>query len=202
MIQKIMSAKQSVEQVQQMQRKNEGVIRQLYSHMKEEQQRPIWTCLMFNNVVRQKAYFTMWIMMNQRLVTVDKQAQWVVDVEKTCVLCKNDDKNVEHLFIQCNFARRIWGRLLSWIEKQTNVPMTWEQFIKWCILHGKGKRSAAQMFKIILAEGIYGLWMERNSRIFEHKSRNEDQLVKEIAYITIARTPSRLKDNVSHLTFK
>ena len=68
--------------------------------------------------------------------------------------------------------------------------MTWVQFIKWYILHGKGNRSAAQMFKIILAEGIYGLWMERNSRIFEHKSRNEDQLVKEIAYITIAITPS------------
>ena len=118
------------------------------------------------------------------------------------MLCKNDDENAEHLFIQCNFARRIWGRLLSWIEKQTNVPMTWEQFIKWCILHGKGKRSAAQMFKIILAEVIYGLWMERNSQIFEHKSRNEDQLVKEITYITIARTPSRVKDNVSHLTFK
>ena len=80
--------------------------------------------------------------------------------------------------------------------------MTWVQFIKWYILHGKGNRSAAQMFKIILAEGIYGLWMERNSQIFEHKSRNEDQLVKEITYITIARTPSRVKDNVSHLTFK
>ena len=74
MIQKIMSAKQSVEQVQQMQRKNEVVIRQLYSYMKGEQQRPIWTCLMFNNAARPKAYFTMWIMINQRLVTVDRLA--------------------------------------------------------------------------------------------------------------------------------
>ena len=94
------------------------------------------------------------------------------------------------MFIQCNFARRIWGRLLSWIGKHTTIPMAWEQFIEWCIIHGKGKRSATQIFKITLAEGIYGLWMERNSRIFEHKGRNEDQLVKEIAYITIAITPS------------
>ncbi|TMW83919.1 hypothetical protein EJD97_000462, partial [Solanum chilense] len=88
---------------------------------------------MFNNAARPKAYFTMWIMMNQRLVTVD---------------------------------RRMWGRLLSWIEQLTTVPMAWEQFMQWCILHGKGKSSALQMFKTILAEGIYGVLMERNSRIF------------------------------------
>ena len=92
--------------------------------MKGEQQRPIWNCLMFNNDARPKTYFTMWIMMNQRLVTVDRLAQWGVEVEKTCVLCKNDDETAEHLFIQCNFARRIWGRLLRWVGKQTTIPMT------------------------------------------------------------------------------
>ncbi|XP_015060281.1 uncharacterized protein LOC107006172 [Solanum pennellii] len=176
-----MNAQQNVEQVQQLQRKNKGVIRLLYDHMMGDQQKPIWTCLMFNNAARPKAYFTMWIMMNQRLVTVDRLAQWGIEVEKTCVLCKNDEETAENLFIQCSFARRLWGRLLSWIGKQTDVPMTWEHFVQWCILHGKGKRTEAQKFKTIPAEGIYGLWMERNSRIFEHKSRNEDQLVKEIA---------------------
>ena len=92
------------------------------------------------------------------------------------------------MFIQCNYARRIWERLLSSIERQTQVPMTWEQFVQWSIMHGKGKRSAAQLFKTMLAEGIYGLWMERNSRIFEHKSKSEEQIVKEINYIAIVRT--------------
>ena len=117
---------------------------------------------MFNNAT----YFTMWIMMNQRLVTGDKLAQWGVVVEKICVLCKRADENAEHLFMQCNFIRRMWGRLLSWIEQQTTVPMAWELFMQWCILHGKGKSSASQMFKTILGEGIYAVWMERHSRIF------------------------------------
>ena len=30
----------------------------------------------------------------------------------------------------------------------------------------KGKRAATQMFKTVLTEGIYGLWIERNNRIF------------------------------------
>ena len=104
------------------------------------------------------------------------------------MLCKNDEETAEHLFIQCNYARRVWDRLLSSIERHTQVPMTWEQFVQWTIMHGKGKRSAAKMFKTVLAEGVYGLWKERNSRIFEHKSRSEEQLVNEIAYITIVRT--------------
>ena len=90
MIQKVMNAQLNVEQVHQLQRKNKGVIRLLYDHMMGEQQKPIWTCLMFNNAARPKAYFTMWIMINQRLVTVDRLAKWGVEVEKTCVLCKNE----------------------------------------------------------------------------------------------------------------
>ena len=188
MIQKIMSMQQSVEQVQQQQRKNKGVIRQMYEHMKGEQQKPEWNSLMFNNAARPKAYFTMWIMLNQRLMTVDRLAQWGIEVEKKCVMCKRDEETAEHLFIQCNYARRVWDRLLSSIERHTQVPMTWEQFVQWTIMHGKGKRSAAKMFKTVIAEGVYGLWKERNSRIFEHKSRSEEQLVNEIAYITIVRT--------------
>ncbi|XP_069143464.1 uncharacterized protein [Solanum lycopersicum] len=146
-----MSVQQSVEQVHQQQRKNKGVIRQLYEHMKGEQQKPEWNNLMFNNAARPKSYFTMWIMLNQRLMTVDRLAQWGIEVEKICVMCKREEETAEHLFIQ-------W------------------------------KRSAAKMFKTVLAEGVYGLWKERNSRIIEHKSRNEEQLVNEIVYITIVRT--------------
>ena len=48
------------------------------------------------------------------------------------------------------------------------------------------------MFKRILAEGVYGLWSERNKRIFEEKSSLIDEVVKRIAYVTIARFPNRL----------
>ena len=84
MIQKVMNAKQIVEQVQKVQGKGKGMIRKLYCHMKGEQQRPSWTCLMFNNAARPKAYFTMWIMMTQRLVTVDRLAQWGVVIRHVC----------------------------------------------------------------------------------------------------------------------
>ena len=131
MIKKVMNAKLIVDQVQQVQDKGKGVIKQIYYHMKGEQQRPAWTCLMFNNPARPKAYFIMWIMMNQKLATVDRLTQWGIVVDKRCVLCKNTEESIEHLFLQCQFARKLWERLLRWIDQQITVPLAWEQFLQW-----------------------------------------------------------------------
>ena len=99
---------------------------------------------------------------------------------------------MEHLFIQCHYVEAIWERLLRWINPYSNMPKSWTEFIQWCTKNGKGKTGRAQIFKGILAEGIYGLWSERNKRIFEEKSRLIDEVVKEIAYMTIARLPNRI----------
>ncbi|XP_015075532.1 uncharacterized protein LOC107019626 [Solanum pennellii] len=123
--------------------------------MKGEQQRPAWTCLMFNDAARPKAYFTIWILMNQKLATVDRLTQWGVVVDKICVLSKNAEESIEHLFLQCQFARKLWERLLGWIDQQIVVPMAWEQFLQWCIQHGKEKSSAAQLFKTVMTEGVW-----------------------------------------------
>ncbi|TMW80230.1 hypothetical protein EJD97_022458, partial [Solanum chilense] len=72
MVKKVMNAKLIVDQVQ---NKGKGVLRQIYYHMKGIQQRPAWTCLMYSNAARPKAYITMWIMMNQKLSTVDRLTQ-------------------------------------------------------------------------------------------------------------------------------
>ncbi|XP_004240778.1 uncharacterized protein [Solanum lycopersicum] len=120
----------------------------------------------------------MWIMMHQKLSTVDRLVQWGIEVEKVYVICKKAEETAEHLFLQCQFARKLWERLLGSIDHHSTVPLVWEQFQQWCIQYGKGKRATAQRFKTVLTEGIYGLWIERNNRIFEHKSRKEESIAK------------------------
>ena len=57
------------------------------------------------------------------------------------------------------------------------------------------------MFKGILAEEVYGLWSERNKRIFEEKSILIDEVVKRIAYVTIARFPNSITNVIKHRQF-
>ncbi|XP_015081231.1 uncharacterized protein LOC107024782 [Solanum pennellii] len=196
-----MSAKHTIDQVQQVQGKGKGMIRQIYWHMKGEQQRPAWNCLMFNNAARPKAYFTMWIILNQKLVTVDRLVQWGVAVDKNSVLCMNTEESIEHLFLQCQYARKLWERLLGWIDQQSAFPMTWGQFLQWSTQHGKEKSTTTQIFTIVLAEGVYGVWIERNNKIIEHKSKMEENTAKEIAYVTIARASPSIKNVVRQWKF-
>ena len=67
-------------------------------------------------------------MMNQKLATVDRLTRWEVIVDKVCVLCKNTEESIEHLFLQCQFARMLWERLLGLIDQQVTVPLAWKQF--------------------------------------------------------------------------
>ncbi|XP_049372487.1 uncharacterized protein LOC125837396 [Solanum verrucosum] len=159
-----------------------------------EHQRPDWKCLMFKNTARPKAYFTIWLMFNKKLATVDRLAKWGVESNKTCVLYKNADETIEHMIIQRQFARKLWERLFTWIHRHNDILRTRGQFIQWGNKHGKGKTTTTQIFKIILVEGVYGVWIEQNIRIFEKKSKTEENVAKEIAYVTISRAPTSIKD--------
>ncbi|XP_069143460.1 uncharacterized protein [Solanum lycopersicum] len=196
MIRRIMNAKLIVDQCQPKQGK--GVIKHIYDYLRGEKIKPEWRCLLFKNPARPKACFTLWILMNRKLPTVDRLIKWGITLDRGCVMCKRAEESMEHLFIQCQYAEAIWERLLRWINVQTNMPKSWTEFIQWCVKNGKGKSARAQMFKGILAEGVYGLWSERNKRIFEEKRCSMDEVVKRIAYVTIARYPNSITNVTMH----
>ena len=112
---------------------------------------------MYKNAARPKATFTLWILLNRKLATVDRLAKWGMVLDKSCVLCKSADESMDHMFIQCQYVGEVWKRHLKWIDNQSSRPRTWTQFIQWSIQNGKGKTTRAELFKRILVEGVYGL---------------------------------------------
>ena len=80
--------------------------------------------------------------------------------------------------------------------------MTWGQFLQRSIQHGKGKSITTQIFKIVLTKGVYGQWFKRNNRIIEHKRKMEENIAKEIAYVTIARASPSIKNVVTNVNFE
>ena len=92
----------------------------------------------------------------------------------------------------------MWERVLTWAGFNNNIAKTWTQFVQWCIQHGKGKTTRAQLFRMVLAEVVYAVWNERNKRIFEDKKSLVEEIVKKIAYVTIARSPISISKIISH----
>ncbi|TMX04717.1 hypothetical protein EJD97_005454, partial [Solanum chilense] len=72
MIRKVMNAKQIVDQIQPMQGKE--MIKQIYDYLRGEKTKPEWRCLMYKNSSTPKATFTLWILLNRKLATVDRLA--------------------------------------------------------------------------------------------------------------------------------
>ncbi|XP_069147459.1 uncharacterized protein [Solanum lycopersicum] len=196
MIRKIMQAKQIVDQVHI--KEGKGMVKQIYEHIRGEQPKPVWKCLIFKNSARPKAIFTLWILMHRKLATVDRLAKWGITHDSACVLCTNKDESLDHMFLQCHYAEEVWERVLTWAGFNNNIAKTWTQFVQWCIQHGKGKTTRAQLFRMVLAEVVYAVWNERNKRIFEDKKSLVEEIVKKIAYVTIARSPISISKIISH----
>ncbi|XP_069143465.1 uncharacterized protein [Solanum lycopersicum] len=191
MIRKKMQAKQIVDQVHI--KEGKGMVKQIYDYLRGEQPKPLWKCLMFKNSSRPKAIFTMWILMYRNLATVDRLAKWGLTHDTATVLCTNMDESLDHMFLQCHYVGEVWERVLAWASFNSNRAETWTQFVQWCIQHGKGKTTRAQLFKMILAKVVYAVWNERNKRIFEDKKSLIDEIVNKIAFVTIARSPISIK---------
>lgn len=125
-------------------------------------------------------------MMHEKLLTSDRSCKWGLNVDTQCVLCQLQEKNREHVFMKCEYTKKIWNKLFQWLQMQCPRARDGEQHNQWIITCSKGKSQQAQVFKIVFAEVVYQIWNERNLRVFEQRSRQWKIIAKEITYICSA----------------
>lgn len=58
--------------------------------------------------------------------------------------------------------------------------MNWVEEIQWYETVCKGKGSVATNFRMVLADSVYDLWLERNHRVFRNTPHCEDAIVRKI----------------------
>ncbi|XP_075109282.1 uncharacterized protein LOC142181058 [Nicotiana tabacum] len=113
---------------------------------------------------------------------------------------KRDESHV-HLFGGCSFTKLVWERLMQWIRIHVNPMQSYTQMIAWVITQAKGKLCKAKILKMVYAEHIYGIWRERNSRIFEETTRTADQIAREVACVCNIRVQGGMRAQMQQLIF-
>ncbi|XP_019240555.1 PREDICTED: uncharacterized protein LOC109220547 [Nicotiana attenuata] len=201
MVRKVIESYSILEEVQFSQNQKKSMIRQIYLHLLGDYRRMEWKTMVFQNAARPKAKFIMWLMIQERLMTCDRLISWKVNVEPECVMCKKEKETRDHLFWHCDYATQVWNRMCRWLGRQKLGNGNWQRFLQWSINQAKGKSAYAMIFRMMYAEVVYHIWLERNRRIFEEKSRNEEQISKDITYIVSARVTPRNKHYVYSLCF-
>ncbi|XP_019258405.1 PREDICTED: uncharacterized protein LOC109236664 [Nicotiana attenuata] len=200
MVRKIIEAREEIQQLPTAQL-SQSSINQIYLGIFGTYSKVAWRTLMFHNEVRPKARFTMWMQCHGRLLTTDRLANWGIQVSSRCCLCNGGDESHAHLFFECRFTKAVWERLMQWLRIQVNPKHSYTQMMAWVVKQAKGKSCAARVMKMVYAEHIYGIWRERNSRIFEETNMTTDQVAREVACVCNIRAQGGMRAKLQQLMF-
>ncbi|XP_060210458.1 uncharacterized protein LOC132637380 [Lycium barbarum] len=201
MIRQILEARVSLTQIHVNTTATQSIIKQIYLQLMGDRPRVEWKCVMFHNAVKPKARFTMWLQLQNRLMTMDRLDKWGMQVDLQCVLCSKHNETRDHLFLHCEYSLFVWHKIKHWLQLNMFINTNWEQHLRWVVASSKGKTQAAQIFRLAYAETIYALWIERNQRVFDKKTRPWSIVAKEIAYMCNVRAPVCIRQYVSQLMF-
>ncbi|KAF5203901.1 hypothetical protein FRX31_006512 [Thalictrum thalictroides] len=106
----------------------------------------------------------MWTLNWNRILTVDQLQRRGLVIPNRCCMCNSANETIDHLFLQCNFARFIWGELTTihsgvrydlqnWITLN-DLLLNWPSF--------NSKDIAAEIWGRLPYAVIWCIWRSRN----------------------------------------
>ncbi|XP_070033050.1 uncharacterized protein [Nicotiana tomentosiformis] len=196
-----MEARSTLEEVQCNFKSGKSITRQIYIQLIGNEDRVPCKYMIFSNSARPKATFTLWLQLQGRLLIADILTKWGLEINTQCLMCQSSDETNEHFFLECEYSKRVWHILLQWAQERPMNTVGGQQHQQEIISRSKGKSPVAQHFKMMYAEYVYSIWIERNMRIFEKVYRASESLTRDIACVCSARAPVRIRRDVLMFRF-
>lgn len=112
--------------------------------------------------------------------------RWHINVDPTCVLCKREVETLKHLFFQCDYSREVWKLTLDnlgFIPFGYNLEDAMKTNDKCCTK----KTPKAKLYTMCLTEAGYGIWIERNNKVFNDTCKPVAMLYREIVFRVACR---------------
>jgi ribonuclease HI len=144
-----------------------------------------------------KVKLFIWLLLEQRILTWDNLIKRGFQGPSLCVLCKDSEETMLHLFGECRFIKNIWHTL----TKELKLVNNWQggQFENSLLNWTKRKENWNELPCFISWE----VWKHRNLMIFEDKEKNlfrvcnyilqdlgEQKLTHDTFHIRIDRPPA------------
>lgn len=96
-----------------------------------------------------------------------------------CCLCKNDLEDRDHLFLNCNYSQNVWNKILSF----WNIAWVHHNKIEHCFQSRRCLKKDSNvefLWNITLPHLWWGVWKQRNNKIFREKEMPDWVLVQNI----------------------
>ncbi|GJW21869.1 RNA-directed DNA polymerase, eukaryota, reverse transcriptase zinc-binding domain protein [Tanacetum coccineum] len=132
-----------------------------------------WKVIWFpQNVPRQA--FVLWIASKEKLVTQDKLAQWYPNKSWKRPLCLKIEDSHKHMYFECDFSKLVWEEVQD-MRNVKNLSNLSECLHKLASLPCKNSIWSI-VRRLCIADTVYHLWLERNTRIFHQRNMSSSSL--------------------------
>jgi hypothetical protein len=119
--------------------------------------------------------FFAWTAARSKILTIDNLRRRGMIVVNRCLLCESDGESVDHLLLHCGVANALWNFTFSRFGLYWVMPgSVRELFACWW---SSGRSRSAVVWKMVPLCLMWCIWMERNARCFEDKSRSFEELL-------------------------
>ncbi|XP_059306443.1 uncharacterized protein LOC132057872 [Lycium ferocissimum] len=154
-------------------------IKKVYKDMLPRYPRTEWKKLYLVKGMLPRHQFVLWLALHKRLSTMDRLSSWGIQVPVECVLCGTTAMEThDHLYFGCAYSKGIWQQLVKWTGIQAGGRLAQE--VHWVNSQVRHNRAKGDLIAFIFAAAVYQMWMERNGRRFQQRSRDATLIVKDI----------------------
>ncbi|XP_074278380.1 uncharacterized protein LOC141601971 [Silene latifolia] len=123
-----------------------------------------WDKFIWHKWTVPKHAFLVWMYQHGSLNTNAKLKRLGVVEDDTCLICGNAVENLDHLFLNCEYSKRVLQQIEIWLCHTLPVQnlMDWRGRLQ-------GSRLKKGVMNAILNAALYHIWRQRNLSKFESK---------------------------------
>ncbi|CAN6316435.1 unnamed protein product [Urochloa humidicola] len=143
-----------------------------------------------------KVKFFTWLATKKRLWTADRRRRRGLEAHDECWFCNQEAETCDHILVHCSYAKQIWWNMMSCMDCHCSFPNANKSLQGWWshvrrLQQQERRRGMDTLFMLI----IWGIWKERNSRLFRNCYHSAEELlvqIKQEAELWIAAGATRL----------
>ena len=72
-----------------------------------------------------KVNLFLWIIAHRKSLTVENLRKRGIVGPLRCILCKEEEESLEHVFTVCNFTKKVWSKVLKELNMNITLPTNW-----------------------------------------------------------------------------